>query len=244
MFMDTQLKKVNFFYIYYSAIYDAILFLVLRCLRLSKDSVALELKRGKCNWSIPCGDFHNCLGSITDPAVKAHIKEHLARTSCLHHSDVSSLDFFDIRSTQKAVSASEEHTAVSNLAFERINTSIQRKSSGDSGCRKSRIPTAVKSPAKTISLQPSNKKARTSNISSANGHNVTKADGCGQSVASTATHPSGKARFEAFMMTGDLILNLSRTPQSNSLIVSQAKKVFALIYIMKSFSLLILNIYM
>ncbi|CAD7085354.1 unnamed protein product [Hermetia illucens] len=181
---------------------------VLRCLRLSKDSVALELKR--------------------DPAVKAHIKEHLARTSCLHHSDVSSLDFFDIRSTQKAVSASEEHTAVSNLAFERINTSIQRKSSGDSGCRKSRIPTAVKSPAKTISLQPSNKKARTSNISSANGHNVTKADGCGQSVASTATHPSGKARFEAFMMTGDLILNLSRTPQSNSLIVSQAKKVDSL----------------
>lgn len=40
--------------------------------------------------------------------------------------------------------------------------------------------------------------------------------------------PPRPARFEAYMMTGDLILNLSRTPQSSGILPMHAKKVDSL----------------
>lgn len=42
---------------------------------------------------------------------------------------------------------------------------------------------------------------------------------------SAPPQPAKAPRFEAYMMTGDLILNLSRTPQSSNLLTAQAKKV-------------------
>lgn len=44
---------------------------------------------------------------------------------------------------------------------------------------------------------------------------------------SAPPQPAKAPRFEAYMMTGDLILNLSRTPQSSNLITTQAKKVMS-----------------
>lgn len=43
---------------------------------------------------------------------------------------------------------------------------------------------------------------------------------------SAPPQPAKAPRFEAYMMTGDLMLNLSRTPQSSNLLTAQAKKVF------------------
>jgi PH and SEC7 domain-containing protein len=47
-------------------------------------------------------------------------------------------------------------------------------------------------------------------------------------VASVVNQKKTPPRFEAYMMTGDLILNLSRTPQSSSLLPAQTKKVDSL----------------
>lgn len=46
-----------------------------------------------------------------------------------------------------------------------------------------------------------------------------------QEPNSAPPQPAKAPRFEAYMMTGDLILNLSRTPQSSNLLTAQAKKV-------------------
>uniref|UniRef100_A0A1I8M6G6 PH and SEC7 domain-containing protein 4 n=1 Tax=Musca domestica TaxID=7370 RepID=A0A1I8M6G6_MUSDO len=45
---------------------------------------------------------------------------------------------------------------------------------------------------------------------------------------SAPPQPAKAPRFEAYMMTGDLILNLSRTPQSSNVLTVQAKKVDSL----------------
>ncbi|XP_070143557.1 PH and SEC7 domain-containing protein isoform X4 [Drosophila kikkawai] len=45
---------------------------------------------------------------------------------------------------------------------------------------------------------------------------------------SAPPQPAKAPRFEAYMMTGDLILNLSRTPQTSNLLPAQAKKVDSL----------------
>ncbi|XP_020814097.1 uncharacterized protein LOC110188657 isoform X2 [Drosophila serrata] len=45
---------------------------------------------------------------------------------------------------------------------------------------------------------------------------------------SAPPQPTKAPRFEAYMMTGDLILNLSRTPQTSNLLPAQAKKVDSL----------------
>ncbi|XP_068155642.1 PH and SEC7 domain-containing protein isoform X3 [Drosophila tropicalis] len=45
---------------------------------------------------------------------------------------------------------------------------------------------------------------------------------------SAPPQPAKAPRFEAYMMTGDLILNLSRTPQPSNLLMAQAKKVDSL----------------
>lgn len=47
---------------------------------------------------------------------------------------------------------------------------------------------------------------------------------------SAPPQPAKAPRFEAYMMTGDLILNLSRTPQSSNLIATHAKKVIRIAF--------------
>ena len=83
-------------------------------------------------------------------------------------------------------------------------------SSDSSACRKSRIPvnnvrvSSISAPQSPQAIKPKYQ----SQIPTANG----------------ITQKKPTPRFEAYMMTGDLILNLSRTPQSSNLIPAQAKK--------------------
>lgn len=85
--------------------------------------------------------------------------------------------------------------------------------------RKSRIPVnQVRVPSSQSAPQSpqSNSPRYHSHIPIANG------------VATVVQQKKTPPRFEAYMMTGDLILNLSRTPQSSSLLPAQTKKVDSL----------------
>lgn len=246
---------------------------VLKCLRLSDDLVTLELKR--------------------DPKLKAHIKEHLAKTSNLHYSDVETNknNIYDVKSPRKIDSLSlspsssvtsnqiisnsitvttniitgttTTATSSSSLTKSQQNSQNHNRINSESICRPSRIPQAVRSPPpKSVPQSPYNKKTKLSHLPTINttlttttittatntinngtnnftnynqdqyqystSHHHHYQQQQQQQQQSTSAPPIGKARFEAFMMTGDLILNLSRTPQSNNLIASQAKKVDSL----------------
>ena len=104
-----------------------------------------------------------------------------------------------------------------------LNTNSSNKghriSSSDSSaaCRKSRIPVNhTRASSNSAPQSPQTVKPRyQSHIPTANG---------GPPVVQKVQPP----RFEAYMMTGDLILNLSRTPQSSGLLPAQAKKIDSL----------------
>ena len=90
-------------------------------------------------------------------------------------------------------------------------------SSDSSACRKSRIPvnhtrvSSISAPQSPQTVKPRYQ----SHIPTANG-------------VSPVVQKKQQPYFEAYMMTGDLILNLSRTPQSSGLLPAQAKKVDSL----------------
>lgn len=94
-----------------------------------------------------------------------------------------------------------------------------RISSSDSSatCRKSRIPVNhTRASSNSAPQSPQSVKPRyQSHIPTANG-------------VSPVVQKKQQPRFEAYMMTGDLILNLSRTPQSSGLLPAQSKKVDSL----------------
>ncbi len=97
-----------------------------------------------------------------------------------------------------------------------------RVTSSDPTCRPSRIPTIVKSPVHNTSRScpqsPHGQKSKLPTI--ANG-----------TTNSSIEEPSIKqARFEAYIMTGDVIFNYSRTPPTPALVTSHSKKVMCLIY--------------
>lgn len=130
-----------------------------------------------------------------DPNIKDHVRKYLA-TNAGH----------DIGNTSSIASPSSPI----------INTSKgHRISSSDSlTCKKSRIPVNTRIPSISAPQSPQSQKPKFhSQIPTANG-------------IQQQQQPQKKQtpRFEAYMMTGDLILNLSRTPQSSSLIPTQAKK--------------------
>lgn len=107
--------------------------------------------------------------------------------------------------------------------------------------KSSRIPTIKRSPVHTSSKScpqsPHEQKPKTSHIPKANGGSA--GGGCvgsGGSVVSPANigrtnifSPTDtnarKCGFDAFLMTGDLILNLSRNQQSADILTTQQKKV-------------------
>lgn len=108
---------------------------------------------------------------------------------------------------------------------------IQRTPNSEPITRRSRIPQVIKSPGhqpttplsshsynnqrhcRSAELVKTDYKKSYSNVDN---HNTGSLFGNNHNEASPP-----KARFEAYMMTGDLILNLSRTPQSTGLINSQ-----------------------
>jgi len=155
---------------------------------------------------------------IADPTVKDHVKRFLASNSN-HHQDASYSDI-STPSSSPVISTSTTTTTTNNRGH-RIS------SSDSSACRKSRIPvnniTRIPSLSAPQSPQTIKPRYQQSHIPTANG------------VASSAPvqqqqqqQKKQQPRFEAYMMTGDLILNLSRTPQSSGLLPAQTKKVDSL----------------
>ncbi|XP_065081877.1 PH and SEC7 domain-containing protein isoform X2 [Ochlerotatus camptorhynchus] len=197
---------------------------VLKCLRLSTDPVTLELKR--------------------DPKIKAHVRKYLASISNQHpHSDGHQL-----QNSNPSSPTHHRHSPASPLS-ERGPSRIQppsggtpgrfghRVSSSDPPCRPSRIPQAVlaknswSAPQSPHGIKP----PRQSLIPTVNGtsqshqHQYSNSSSpfFRQEQQPSQQQQPPKKGFEAFMMTGDLILNLSRTPQSSG-ILPQAKKIDSL----------------
>lgn len=185
---------------------------------------------------------YNCCFLVSDPKIKAHVRKYLASISNQHpHSD-------GYQYSNPSSPTHYRHSPASPLS-ERGPSRIQpptatsggtpgrfghRVSSSDPACRPSRIPQAVlaknswSAPQSPHGIKP----PRQSLIPTVNGtsqshqHQYSNSSSpfFRQEQQPSQQQQPPKKGFEAFMMTGDLILNLSRTPQSSG-ILPQAKKV-------------------
>lgn len=106
-----------------------------------------------------------------------------------------------------------------------VSRSGHRVTSSDpsSQSKKSRIPTIIRSPihssSKSCPQSPHDQKSnKASQIQKSNG-------GSSNIFGSYDSTVKKKCGFEAYMMTGDLILNLSRNQQSADILTTQFKKV-------------------
>jgi PH and SEC7 domain-containing protein len=141
--------------------------------------------------------------SRTDPTIKDHVKKYLTSSNNHHQQDSS---FPNIPAPTSPV-----------INTNSIGRGHRISSSDSSACRKSRIPvnhtraSSISAPQSPQTVKP----RYSSHIPTANG-------------VSPTVQKKQQPRFEAYMMTGDLILNLSRTPQSSGLLPQQAKKVDSL----------------
>lgn len=139
-----------------------------------------------------------------DPTIKDHVRKYLTTSSNNHQQDIN--NFPEITTPNSPV-----------INTNSIGRGHRISSSDSSACKKSRIPvnhTRVSSSSAPQSPQTVKPRYQ-SHIPTANG-------------VSPVVQKKQQPRFEAYMMTGDLILNLSRTPQSSGLLPAQAKKVDSL----------------
>lgn len=138
---------------------------------------------------------------LTDPKIKAHVQNFLDQSNN-HFTETDVLS----KNNQKS----------------RANNVCQKVTTADPLSRPSRIPTIIRSPVHSpkIFAQTSHdqKQIKRSQMTSNGSTNSASSFGSPEPTAK-------KSGFEAYMMTGDLILNLSRTQQSSGLITSQTKKV-------------------
>lgn len=178
---------------------------MLKCLRLASEPVTLELKRGEKSFE----DFKSTtefkfFTILTDPTIKDDVRKYLSTNNSHQDLSYSSNNSSSPRSPVITHNGNRGH----------------RISSSDSAAlgRKSRIPVnQTRVPSLSAPQSPqSNSPRYLSHIPVANG------------VAATVPQKKQPPRFEAYMMTGDLILNLSRTQQSSSLLPAQTKKVDSL----------------
>lgn len=136
---------------------------------------------------------------LLDPKIKEHVQNYLEGNQ---HSDKTRMI-----STSSHVSRSSHRVT----------------SSDPSQSRPSRIPTIIRSPihssSKSCPQSPHDQKSnKTSQIQKSNG-------GSSNIFGSNDVSVKKNRGFEAYMMTGDLILNLSRNQQSADILTTQFKKV-------------------
>lgn len=110
-----------------------------------------------------------------------------------------------------------------NSSTSQIPRSCNRVASSEPPSRPSRIPTIIRSPIHTSSKScPQSPHDQKSNKAS----QIQKSNGGSSNIfSSNETNVKKKCGFEAYMMTGDLILNLSRNQQSADILTTQFKKV-------------------
>lgn len=144
----------------------------------------------------------------TDPKIKARVRKYLAQSSNHHYSDLSDIDL------NTSITASQNQSP--NVITAKPHGICHRVTSSDPTCRPSRIPTIVKSPVHNISKScpqsPHGQKSKLPTIANGTTNN-------------SLEEPSKQARFEAYIMTGDVIFNYSRTPPTPALVTSHNKKV-------------------
>lgn len=170
--------------------------------------------------------------NLLDPEFKANIREQLSNNKSLNFSDFESTNIYNIQPTKSPESLLRKNNRSSLPVSTTNSTKIQVKSP----CRQvSRIPQVIKPPSKP-SPQPSpqHKKSRPSQIPKVNLNGSSCGGGTFVNISNTqkesptnqpqSAPPFTKARCEAYMMTGDLMLNLSRTPQSSNLIATTHSK--------------------
>lgn len=150
---------------------------------------------------------------IPDPKIKAHVQNFLDQSNH-HYSDSDS--HASPKTSQK--SRLQQQQLQQQQQQQRLNTSDA------TACRPSRIPTIIRSPVhmpKNCTQSPPEQRIQKPSQLANNSNGTTNS----ASTCFGLAEPAKKSGFEAYMMTGDLILNLSRTQQSSGLITSQSKKV-------------------
>lgn len=166
---------------------------------------------------------------IPDPKIKAHVQNFLDQSNH-HYSDSDSQA--SPRSNQKSRSAAQQ--LQQQQQQQRMNAA-----NDPTLCRPSRIPTIIRSPvhapksSNTQQQQQQQQQKQSQLVTAAATTTPTTTSASTPTNGSASTNNSGtcfdepakRSGFEAYMMTGDLILNLSRTQQSTGLITSQSKKV-------------------
>lgn len=148
---------------------------------------------------------------LLDPKIKARVRKYLAQSSNHHYSDLSDIDL--------SASITSPQKLSPNAISAKPHGICHRVTSSDPTCRPSRIPTIVKSPVHNTSRScpqsPHGLKSKLPTIANGTSNN-------------TLEEPSKQARFEAYIMTGDVIFNYSRTPPTPVLAASHNKKVIIL----------------
>lgn len=161
-----------------------------------------------------------------DPKIKEDVQNYLDQNN--HH--------FSSGGDSSPSPSRSSHSTSSHLSSPQLHHS-------NNSSRPSRIPTIIRSPVHTSSkhtvIKTETKLSRITQITKVNGSDHSSSSSCGDtghnksnSIHNNSSNdgpheePSTKKKcgFEAYMMTGDLILNLSRTQQTSG-ITSNAKKV-------------------
>lgn len=162
------------------------------------------------------------LFKIPDPKIKAHVQNFLDQNNH-HYSDSDSQASPRINQKLRSAAAQQQQ-----LQQQRMNAAID-----PTLCRPSRIPTIIRSPvhapkssnAQQQQHQQQQQQQKQSQLVTTTTAAPTNGSASTNNVGTCFDEPAKKSGFEAYMMTGDLILNLSRTQQSTGLITSQSKKV-------------------
>lgn len=176
------------------------------------------------------GDSNCCNCSLADPKIKEDVQNYLDQNN--HH-------YSDCDTTSSQSRSCNNTSASPHLSSPQLHHT-------NSTSRPSRIPTIVRSPVHVVSKHSAQRsvqnelnklpqrqipvaKANGNTSSNNSSHSSSHSLGTNHNGTTTTSHTNEptmkkKSGFEAYMMTGDLILNLSRTQQTSGL-TSHSKKV-------------------
>ena len=168
---------------------------------------------------------------LLDPKIKDHVRKYLStNNNSIHHNNHQ----LDLSYTNSITSPTSPIINTNS-----INRGHRISSSDSSACRKSRIPVnnsripSLSAPQSPQTIKPRYQShipttANTTTTTTTSTTNGGVQQQNNKEIQQQQQRPPNQPRFEAFMMTGDLILNLSRTAQSSGLLPAQTKKVDSL----------------
>lgn len=167
-----------------------------------------------------------------DPKIKEHVQNYLEGNNHHHnHHHQQQQQHQQYSDKTRMISTTTAQLSRSNHRVTTTTTSEPIQS------RPSRIPTIIRSPIHSSSKscpqsphdQKTNKTSHQQQQQQQQLQYIQKSNGGTSSFFASHAESTGKKKcgFEAYMMTGDLILNLSRNQQSADILTTQFKKVSA-----------------